>query len=218
MSNAVAVMAVSERGTMYDASACFYMEKLVMRSRGRRHGRPRCAGRRTTSPPSPGPRASPSQDVTVAILERPRHDDLVAEVRASGARVKLLSDGDVAGAVMAASEGTGVDLLLGIGGTPEGIITACAVTCLGGVILGRLWPPATTRSARRSLDAGHDITRVLTTDDLVASDNVFFVATGITDGELVARRALRPRRRHHGIAGHALEAAGPSAGCRASTS
>ncbi|HEX4017400.1 MAG TPA: class II fructose-bisphosphatase [Frankiaceae bacterium] len=183
MSNAVAVMAVSERGTMYDASACFYMEKLVCG--------PEAANQVDINAPVAANIAAvarakgiAARDVTVAILERPRHDDLVREVRESGARVKLLSDGDVAGAVMAASEDTGVDLLLGIGGTPEGIIAACAVTCLGGIIQGRLWP-RDDDERRKVLDAGHDITRVLTTRDLVASDNVFFVATGVTDGELV---------------------------------
>jgi fructose-1,6-bisphosphatase II len=116
---------------------------------------------------------------------------VVDELRASGARVKLISDGDVAGAVMAASADTGVDLLLGIGGTPEGIITACAVTCLGGVIQGRLWP-RDDDERRKVEDAGHDTTRVLTTLDLVNSDNVFFVATGITDGELLAGVRYRP--------------------------
>jgi fructose-1,6-bisphosphatase II len=183
MSNAVAVMAVSERGTMYDASACFSMEKLVCG--------PEAASMVDMDAPVARNVAAVARakgiavrDVTVAILERPRHDQLVREVRESGARVKLLSDGDVAGAVMAASEGTGVDLLLGIGGTPEGIIAACAVTCLGGVILGRLWP-RDDEERRKVADAGHDITRVLTTYDLVSSDNVFFVATGVTDGELV---------------------------------
>ena len=190
MSNAIAVMAVSERGTMYDASACFYMEKLVCG--------PEAAGSVDLDAPVAFNIAAVARakgiaprDVTVAILERPRHEALVAEVRASGARVKLLSDGDVAGAVMAASEGTGVDLLLGIGGTPEGIIAACAVTCTGGVILGRLWPQDDAER-RRVADAGHDIKRVLTTYDLVSSDNVFFVATGVTDGELVDGVRYKP--------------------------
>ncbi|MBL7501412.1 class II fructose-bisphosphatase [Frankia sp. CNm7] len=190
MNNAVSVMAVSERGTMYDASVCFYMEKLVTG--------PEAAGavdidapvedniRAVAKAKSVHPR-----DVTVVVLDRPRHADLVAEIRASGARVKLISDGDVAGAVMAASQDTGVDLLLGIGGTPEGIIAACAVTCLGGVIQGRLWPRDDVERAK-VVAAGLDVTRVLTTRDLVNSDNVFFVATGITDGELLAGVRYRP--------------------------
>jgi fructose-1,6-bisphosphatase II len=130
--------------------------------------------------------------VTVCILDRPRHDQIVREVRETGARIKFISDGDVAGAIMAAREGTGIDLLLGIGGTPEGIISACAMRCLGGVIQARLWP-RDDDERRKALDHGHDLDRVLTTDDLVTSDNVFFVATGITDGEL-----LRGVRYHGG--------------------
>jgi fructose-1,6-bisphosphatase II len=190
MSNAVAVMAVSERGTMYDASSCFYMEKLVTG--------PEAAGMVDITAPvarNVGAVARAKgisiRDVTVAILERPRHDQLVREVRESGARVKLLADGDVAGAVMAASDGTGVDLLLGVGGTPEGIIAACAVLCLGGVIQGRLWPQDDAER-QRVKDAGHDLDRILTTTDLVASDNVFFVCTGVTDGELVDGVRYRP--------------------------
>jgi fructose-1,6-bisphosphatase II len=122
--------------------------------------------------------------VTVVILDRPRHDELVQQIRDAGARIKFISDGDVAGAIMAAREGTGVDLLLGVGGTPEGIIAACAVKCLGGVIQGKLWPKDDAERGR-AIDAGHDLSRVLSTDDLVASDNVFFVATGVTDGELL---------------------------------
>jgi fructose-1,6-bisphosphatase II len=121
----------------------------------------------------------------VIILDRPRHADLIADVRAAGARIKLITDGDVAGAIMAASEGTGIDLLLGIGGTPEGIIAACAVKCLGGVIQGKL-TPRDDAERDRALAAGHDLDRVLLTDDLVSSDDVFFAATGITDGELMA--------------------------------
>jgi fructose-1,6-bisphosphatase II len=118
------------------------------------------------------------------LLDRPRHAQLVEEIRASGARIKFIVDGDVAGAIMAAREGTGVDLLLGIGGTPEGIITACAMKALDGVIQARLWP-RDDEERQRALDAGHDLDRVLTTDDLVDADDCFFVATGITDGELM---------------------------------
>ena len=123
-------------------------------------------------------------DVTVVLLDRPRHAQIVGDVRETGARIKFISDGDVAGAIMAAREGTGIDLLLGVGGTPEGIIAACAMKCLDGVIQGRLWP-TDEEERQRALDAGHDLERVLTTNDLVASDDCFFVATGITDGELM---------------------------------
>ena len=122
-------------------------------------------------------------DVTVCILDRPRHEQLVHEVREAGARIKFITDGDVAGAIAAAREGTGVDLLLGIGGTPEGIIAACALKCMGGALQGKLWPKD-DEERQKALDAGHDLDRVLHIDDLVRGD-VFFVATGITDGELL---------------------------------
>jgi fructose-1,6-bisphosphatase II len=129
-------------------------------------------------------KACSPHDVTVVILDRPRHQELIRQVRAAGARIKLIVDGDVAGAIMAAREGTGIDLMLGIGGTPEGIIAACALKCLGGTIQGKL-APRDDAERQRALDAGHDLDRVLTTDDLVSSDDVFFAATGITDGELM---------------------------------
>ncbi len=183
MNNAIAVMAVSERHSMYDASVCFYMDKLVT-------GPEAADVVDVMASPEDNIRAvakakgiSP-RDVTVCVLDRPRHEKLVNEIRDTGARVKLIADGDVAGAVMATTGQTGVDLLLGIGGTPEGIISACAVTCLGGVIQARLWPRDDTERAA-VLAAGHDLDRVLTTKDLVNSDNVFFVATGVTDGELI---------------------------------
>jgi fructose-1,6-bisphosphatase II len=183
MPNALSVLAVAERGTMYDPSAVFYMEKLA-------------AGPESvdvvdiTAPIGENIRAVAKakgegvEDVTVCILDRPRHEQMVKEIREAGARIKFISDGDVAGAIMAARPNTGIDLLVGIGGTPEGIIVACAMKCLGGVIQGRLWP-TDDEERQRALDAGHDLDRVLSTDDLVTSDNVFFVATGVTDGELV---------------------------------
>jgi fructose-1,6-bisphosphatase II len=184
MPDAISVLAVSARGAMYDPSAVFYMSKLVTG--------PEAADAVDIEAP---PRANvaavarakhcSSHDVTVIILDRPRHADLIAEVRETGARIKLITDGDVAGAIMAAREGTGIDLLLGVGGTPEGVIAACAVKCLGGIILGQL-APTDDAERGRALDAGHDLDRVLTTDDLVASDDAFFAATGITNGELLA--------------------------------
>jgi fructose-1,6-bisphosphatase II len=183
MPNAIAVMAVAERGTMYDPSAVFYMEKLVT-------GPDAADVVDITAPVSHNIQAvakakgAAVEDVTVCILDRPRHEDLVAAVRAAGARIKFISDGDVAGAVMACTEGTGVDLLLGIGGTPEGIITACAVKCLGGTIQAKLWPQKKNEFVNAAA-AGLDLDQILSTDDLVRSDNVFFVATGITDGELL---------------------------------
>jgi fructose-1,6-bisphosphatase II len=198
MNNALSVMAVAERGGMFDPSAVFYMEKLaagpsvahavdIRLPVGENIRRLAKAKDESTS------------DVTVCILDRPRHADLVAQVRETGARIKFIADGDVAGAIMAARETAGIDLLLGIGGTPEGIIAACAIKCMGGVIQGRLWP-RNEEERRKALDAGHDLERVLDTDDLVTSDNVFFVATGITDGELL--RGVRyegGRARTHSI-------------------
>jgi fructose-1,6-bisphosphatase II len=126
------------------------------------------------------------------LLDRPRHEKMAEEIRATGARIKFISDGDVAGAIMAARADTGIDLLLGVGGTPEGIIAACAMKCLDGVIQGRLWPTG-DEERERALAAGHDLDpdHVLRTDDLVTGDDVFFVATGITDGELM--RGVRYR-------------------------
>jgi fructose-1,6-bisphosphatase II len=131
-------------------------------------------------------KAKSAHDVTVVLLDRPRHRHLVQDIRETGARIKYITDGDVAGAIMAARPDTGVDLLLGIGGTPEGIIAACAMKCLGGTIQGRLWPQDDDER-QRALDAGHNLDAdfVLGTDDLVTGDDAFFVATGITDGELM---------------------------------
>jgi fructose-1,6-bisphosphatase II len=184
MPNAISVLAVAERGTMYDPSAVFYMNKLATG--------PEAAGMvDVTAPPAANilavarAKACSPQDVTVIILDRPRHEKLIAQVRETGARIHLITDGDVAGAIMAARYGTGIDLLLGTGGTPEAIIAACALKCLGGVIQGQL-APRDDAERRKALDAGHDLDRVLTTDDLVSSDDVFFAASGITDGELMA--------------------------------
>jgi fructose-1,6-bisphosphatase II len=184
MPNAISVLAVSPRGSMYDPSAVFYMSKLVA-------GQEAADAVDIDAPPAANIRAvakakhCSSHDVTVIILDRERHAELISEVRATGARINLITDGDVAGAIMAARGGSGVDLLLGIGGTPEGIIAACAIKCLGGVLLGKL-APRDEAERDKALAAGHDLDRVLTTDDLVASDDAFFAATGITDGELLA--------------------------------
>ncbi|CAM5652423.1 MULTISPECIES: class II fructose-bisphosphatase [Streptomyces] len=189
MPNAIAVLAAAERGSMFDPSAVFYMDKLVTG--------PEAADFVDIDAPvavnirrvAKAKRATP-EDVTVVILDRPRHEGIIQEIRETGARIKLISDGDVAGSILALREGTGVDLLLGIGGTPEGIISACAVKCLGGTIQGKLWPKD-EEEKQRAIDAGHDLDRVLTTEDLVTGENVFFVATGITDGELL--RGVRYR-------------------------
>ncbi|MFB7777567.1 class II fructose-bisphosphatase [Streptomyces bauhiniae] len=189
MANAIAVLAAAERGAMFDPSAVFYMDKLVTG--------PEAADFVDIDAPvsvnirrvAKAKRRTP-EDVTVCILDRPRHEGVIKEIRDTGARIKLISDGDVAGSILALREGTGIDLLLGIGGTPEGIISACAVKCLGGTIQGKLWPKD-DEERERAIAAGHDLDRVLTTDDLVSGENVFFVATGITDGELM--RGVRYR-------------------------
>jgi len=183
MPNAIAVIAVAERGSMFDPSAVFYMEKIVT-------GPEAADVIDITAPVAVNvnrvakAKAGKPSDVTVVILDRPRHGDLVRAVREAGARIKFISDGDVAGAIMAARPGTGVDLLMGIGGTPEGIIAASAIACMGGSIQGRLWPQDETERIKAQ-EAGHDLKRVLTTSDLVSGEDVFFCATGITDGELV---------------------------------
>jgi fructose-1,6-bisphosphatase II len=190
MGNAISVIAVAERGAMFDPSAVFYMEKLAAGPEAAELVDIRLPVAENIARVAKAKAIEP-RDVTVCILDRPRHATLVDEVRETGARIKFISDGDVAGAIMAASEDTGVDLLLGIGGTPEGIIAACALKCLGGVIQGRLWP-TDDHERQRALDAGHDLDRVLSTDDLVRGDNVYFAATGVTDGELLKGVRFHP--------------------------
>jgi fructose-1,6-bisphosphatase II len=124
------------------------------------------------------------RDLTVTVLDRPRHEKLIAEIRKAGARIRLITDGDVAGALMTAWPESGIDLLMGIGGTPEGVIAACALKCMGGEIQGKL-VPRNEDEAHTARALGYDLEQVLTIDDLVKSDNVFFAATGITDGELL---------------------------------
>ncbi len=181
--NAIAVMAASDRGSMYDPHAVFYMEKLVTG--------PAAAGAVDIDAPVAHNIAAVAKalggkptDVTVCVLDRPRHVELINEIRATGARTRLISDGDVAGSIAAAREGSGIDLLLGSGGTPEGIITACAMRAMGGAIQAKL-APKDEAETRKALDAGHELGKVLHTGDLVRGDNTFFVATGITDGYLL---------------------------------
>ena len=183
MPNALAVLAVAERGAMFDPSAVFYMEKIAVG--------PEAADVIDLDAPVEEnirrvakAKHTDVSDVTVCILDRARHSDLVKQVRQAGARIHFISDGDVAGAISAARPNTGVDMLMGIGGTPEGIIAACALKCMGGAIQGRLWPKDEAERAK-AIEAGHDLDRVLTTDDLVRGDNVFFCATGVTDGDLL---------------------------------
>ena len=204
MNNAISVIAVAERGAMYDPSADFYMEKLVTG--------PEAADVVDITAPvgenirrvAKAKRLSPSE-ITVVILDRPRHEKLAKEIREAGARIKFITDGDVASAVEAARENTGIDLLMGIGGTPEGIIAACAMKCLGGVIQGRLMP-RDDAEREKAIAAGHDLSRVLSTNDLVTGDDVFFAATGITDGELLRGVRFGPR----GMTSHSLVMRGKS--------
>jgi fructose-1,6-bisphosphatase II len=183
MPNAIAVLAVAERSSMFDPSAVFYMEKIAV-------GPEAADVIDLTAPVAENIRRvakakhTDVSDVTVCILDRPRHEQLVKEVRRAGARIHFISDGDVAGAISAARPNTGVDMLLGIGGTPEGIIAAAALKCMGGAIQARLWPQDDAER-EKALAAGHDLDRVLSTDDLVSGENVFFCATGITDGDLL---------------------------------
>jgi len=181
--NALAVIAVSERGTMFDPGPCVYMEKIAVG--------PEAAGsvdlnRSAAENIQAVARAKGEsvRDITVVILDRDRHKELIAEVRATGARIRLIPDGDVAGAISTAWPESGADILLGIGGTPEGVIAAAALKCMGGELRGRLWPRNDTERTA-AIDAGYDLDAVLTTDDLVRGDNCFFAATGITDGELL---------------------------------
>ncbi|MGI8759380.1 MAG: class II fructose-bisphosphatase [Acidimicrobiales bacterium] len=181
--NALAVIAVSERGTMFDPGPCVYMEKIAVG--------PECLGaiditRSVTDNLQAVAKAKgvSVRELTAVILDRPRHGPLIEEVRAAGTRIRLIPDGDVAGALQTAWPESGADILFGIGGTPEGVISAAALKCMGGEQQGRLWP-RDDDERQAAIDAGYDLDKVLTIDDLVAGDNCFFAATGITDGELL---------------------------------
>jgi fructose-1,6-bisphosphatase II len=182
-SNALSVIAVGEAGSMFNPGPCVYMEKIAVG--------PEAVGSIdvTSSPTENLHRVAKAlgtsvRDVTVVILDRPRHDELIGEVRQAGARVRLILDGDVAGAISTAWRESGANVLMGIGGTPEGVIAAAALKCMGGEIQGRLWP-RDDAERQTAIDAGYDLSRILTTEDLVEGDNCFFAATGITDGELL---------------------------------
>jgi fructose-1,6-bisphosphatase II len=183
MPSALAVIALSERGTMFDPGPCVYMEKLA--------GGPEIADLLSLTE-SLGDvvgkvaerRAKPAGDVTVIVLDRPRHEEGIAQLREAGARVRLITDGDVSAALFAVTEASGVDLLWGIGGTPEGVLSAAAIKCLGGQLVGRLWP-RDDAERQAAIDAGYDLDEILDVDRLVSGDDVFFAATGVTDGELL---------------------------------
>lgn len=183
LNGAVSVIALAPRGTMFDPSAVYYMDKIVT-------GPEAADAIDINLPPAENVRRvakakrTDVSDVTVIVLDRPRHENLLKELRAIGARIRLIRDGDVAAAIETARPNTGIDILMGIGGTPEGVVTAAAMRALGGVIQGKLHPRSDQEKVRAT-QAGLDLSRVLTTNDLVSSDDVFFSATGITDGELL---------------------------------
>jgi fructose-1,6-bisphosphatase II len=180
---ALSVVALAERGTMFDPGPCVYMEKLA--------GGPDISDclsledsltdviNRVAERKGGGP-----GDVTIIMLDRPRHEAAVGEIREAGARIRFITDGDVSAALQAVSPGTGVDLLWGIGGTPEGVLSAAAIKCLGGQLLGRLWP-RDDDERQAAITAGYDLERVLDVNDLVGGEDVFFAATGVTDGDLL---------------------------------
>jgi fructose-1,6-bisphosphatase II len=181
--DAVSVLGVSPRGTMFDPGPAVYMEKLVVpRSVAGVVDLDAPIGDNLRAIAEATDRAV--SELTVAVLDRPRHEEMVASIRRAGARIRFLLDGDVAGAIMAVTPGTGVDLLVGVGGTPEGVLAACALRCLSGELIGRLIARDETER-RAALEAGFDLKRILTTEDLVSGDNVFFAATGVTDGALL---------------------------------
>ena len=183
LNGAVSVIALAPRGTMFDPKGAFYMNKIVT-------GPEAASVVDITAPAGENVRRVAKakgvdvSDITVIVLDRPRHAQLLKELRAAGARIRLIRDGDVAAAIETARIGTGIDILMGIGGTPEGVVTAAAMRALGGVIQGQLMPQSDSEKASAK-DAGHDLSRIYSTNDLVASDDVFFSATGITDGELL---------------------------------
>jgi fructose-1,6-bisphosphatase II len=188
--NAIAVIAVAERGTMFFPGSAVYMDKIACGPEAAEvidiTATPGENVRRVAEAKGVEPR-----EISVVVLERDRHADLISELREAGAKVNLIRDGDVAPAIAAARGGTGVDLLMGIGGTPEGVISAAAIKCLGGALEGRLWPRG-DEERRQLVDAGYDLERVLTTDDLVSGEDVFVAATGVTTGALL--RGVRKTR------------------------
>ena len=183
MPSALAVIALSERGTMFDPGPCVYMEKIA--------GGPDIADLLDLDRPLAETLALVAErrqrdirDVMVVMLDRERHHDAMQQVRDAGARVRLITDGDVSASMLAVSDNSPVDLLWGIGGTPEGVISAAAIKCIGGQLLGRLWP-RTDEERDAAVAAGYDLDRILTCDDLVAGDDAFFSATGVTDGDVL---------------------------------
>ena len=181
--NAISVIALSERGTMFNPGPCVYMEKIAVGPEAADAIDLTASVKANLKWVSKALRKDVA-DVTAVILDRPRHEHIIKECREAGARIRLIPDGDVAGAISTAWPESGADILFGIGGTPEGVIAACALKALGGAIQGRMWP-RNDDERQRAVDAGYDLDRVLTLDDLVSGEDVFFAATGITDGELL---------------------------------
>jgi fructose-1,6-bisphosphatase II len=181
--NSIAVIAAAERGSMFFPGAAFYMNKIATGAVAAGVVDIEATPTENVNAVAKAKGVKPS-DVRVVVLERPRHDELIGELREAGARVLLIRDGDVAPAIAAARPETGIDVLYGIGGTPEGVITAAALKCVGGAIQGKLWP-RDDEERQALVDAGIDPERVLTTDDLVRGDNVYVAATGVTDGALL---------------------------------
>lgn len=188
--NSIAVIAVSERGTMFDPSAVFYMNKIAVgpEAKGAINIDESVEWNINSVAKAKGIDVA---DMTVVVLDRPRHADLIGEIRQAGAKIRLISDGDVAGAIAAAGDYSTVDMLMGVGGTPEGIITAVAMKCMGGEIQGKLWPKDDAER-QKAIDAGHDLDRVLTNDILVQGENSFFCATGVTNGDMLRGVTYRP--------------------------
>jgi fructose-1,6-bisphosphatase II len=180
---AIAVIAVSARGTMFNPGPCVYMDKIAVG--------PEAAGLVDIEAPVADNLAAVAKakdesirEVTAVVLDRPRHEDIIRDIREAGARIRLIPDGDVIGAVSTAWPGSGADIMFGIGGTPEGVLAAAAMKCMGGELQGKLWPRDDEERAA-AIEQGYDLDAVLGTDDLVAGDNCFFAATGITDGEVL---------------------------------
>ena len=183
MNGAISVIALAPRGSMYDPSAVFYMNKIVTGPEAAHVIDINATTKANIQAVAKAKNMNVS-DITVVVLNRPRHDVLLKEIREAGARIRLSQDGDVAAAIETARPETGIDLLMGIGGTPEGVITAAAMICLGGSIQGLLHPKD-SHEKEQAIAAGHDLKKVLSTRDLIDSDDVFLSATGITDGELL---------------------------------
>ena len=183
MPSALAVIALAERGSMFDPGPCVYMEKMA--------GGEEIADLLDLDRPLPETlklvaerKGGSINDVVVVVLDRPRHEDAIREIREAGARIRLISDGDVSAAMLAVSERSPVDLLWGIGGTPEGVLSAAALKSMGGELIGRLWP-RNEEERQAALGAGYDLDRVLKANDLCSGDDVFFSATGVTDGDVL---------------------------------